>query len=57
MELVGRDYNFGIPELPYISGRDLVGEVIRTSKVPSSRMKVGDNVINMPATHIRAQQR
>jgi len=38
------DYNFGIPQLPYISGRDLVGTVIRAPK-SASRIKVGDVVI------------
>jgi NADPH:quinone reductase-like Zn-dependent oxidoreductase len=39
-----RDFNFGIPELPYVSGRELVGEVIITS-ARSSRFKPGDLVI------------
>ncbi|KIX09970.1 uncharacterized protein Z518_01051 [Rhinocladiella mackenziei CBS 650.93] len=38
------DFNFGIPELPYISGRELVGEVaIRPRR--KSRFKPGDLVI------------
>lgn len=38
------DYNFGIPELPYISGRELVGEIAISSR-HKSRLKPGDLVI------------
>ncbi|CAM1510765.1 Fc.00g082780.m01.CDS01 [Cosmosporella sp. VM-42] len=38
------DFNFGISELPYISGRELAGEVVQVSQ-KGSRLKVGDNVI------------
>ncbi|EHY56657.1 hypothetical protein HRR83_002259 [Exophiala dermatitidis] len=38
------DFNFGIPELPYISGRELVGEVAITPK-RKSRFRPGDKVI------------
>lgn len=38
------DFNFGIPELPYISGRELVGEVA-ISPERKSRFKPGDLVI------------
>lgn len=37
------DFNFAIPTLPYISGRELAGDVIQTSSA-SSRVKVGDRV-------------
>ncbi|KAF2815376.1 GroES-like protein, partial [Mytilinidion resinicola] len=46
------DYNFGIPSLPHICGRDAVGIVVRAPKTttttpsrPPSRIKVGDTVI------------
>ncbi|KAI1609744.1 oxidoreductase [Exophiala viscosa] len=38
------DFNFGIPTLPYVSGRELVGQVVTVSK-KNSRLKVGDLVI------------
>ncbi|KIY00667.1 uncharacterized protein Z520_03332 [Fonsecaea multimorphosa CBS 102226] len=38
------DFNFGIPELPYISGRELVGEVAISPR-QESRFKPGDSVI------------
>ncbi|EXJ79704.1 hypothetical protein A1O3_07987 [Capronia epimyces CBS 606.96] len=38
------DFNFGIPELPYISGRELVGEVAISPK-RRSRFRPGDKVI------------
>ncbi|KAI3393950.1 hypothetical protein diail_3474 [Diaporthe ilicicola] len=38
------DYNFAIPELPYISGRELSGDVCRVLD-PSSRLRPGDRVI------------
>ncbi|KAK5267880.1 hypothetical protein LTR99_009667 [Exophiala xenobiotica] len=38
------DYNFGIPTLPYVSGRELVGQVVTVSK-KKSRLKIGDTVI------------
>ncbi|KAF2787319.1 GroES-like protein [Melanomma pulvis-pyrius CBS 109.77] len=51
------DYNFGIPTLPYISGRELVGIVIQppTSKAPS-RIRKGDLVI-IPSTDYRDLRR
>lgn len=38
------DFNFGIPELPYISGREFAGEVVQLPS-QSSRLKVGERVI------------
>lgn len=38
------DFNFAIPELPYISGRELAGDICRVSD-SSSRLKLGDRVI------------
>lgn len=38
-----RDYGFGIPELPYISGREATGIVVKAPK-NSSRIKVDDQV-------------
>lgn len=39
-----RDYNFGLPKLPYIAGRELVGEVVQVAQ-SSSRLQMGDKVI------------
>jgi hypothetical protein len=38
------DFGFGIPELPYVAGRDLVGVVVRGPKEKSSRITLGDVV-------------
>ncbi|KAM0438717.1 hypothetical protein ACHAPT_001474 [Fusarium lateritium] len=38
------DYGFGIPELPYISGREASGTVVRAPRGPS-RVKANDKVI------------
>lgn len=38
------DYGFGIPELPYISGREAAGTVVRAANRPS-RVKTNDKVI------------
>ncbi|KHE83127.1 hypothetical protein GE21DRAFT_10769 [Neurospora crassa] len=38
------DFNFAIPELPYISGRELAGEVVQTSR-KESRLKPRDRVL------------
>ncbi|ROW14209.1 hypothetical protein VPNG_04323 [Cytospora leucostoma] len=38
------DFNFAIPELPYLSGRELSGDVSQVSGT-SSRFQVGDRVI------------
>ncbi|KAK7425154.1 hypothetical protein QQX98_000068 [Neonectria punicea] len=38
------DYGFGIPELPYISGREAAGTVVRAAEGPS-RIKINDKVI------------
>ncbi|KAF2642319.1 GroES-like protein [Massarina eburnea CBS 473.64] len=46
------DFNFGIPVLPYISGRELVGTVIRAPSTPNSRIRTGDIVI-VPSTDYR----
>lgn len=37
------DFNFAIPELPYISGRELSGDICRVLD-SSSRLKLGDRV-------------
>ncbi|KAK0610146.1 chaperonin 10-like protein [Bombardia bombarda] len=39
-----RDFNFAIPELPYISGRELAGEVVQIPR-HESRLKVKDRVL------------
>ncbi|KAF2023484.1 hypothetical protein EK21DRAFT_80806, partial [Setomelanomma holmii] len=46
------DYNFGIPTLPYIPGRELSGTVVKASSTPSSRIKKGDLVM-VPSTDYR----
>ena len=39
-----RDFNFAIPELPYISGRELAGEVVKKPRA-TSRLKTKDRVL------------
>ncbi|PVH91371.1 GroES-like protein [Periconia macrospinosa] len=46
------DFNFGIPTLPYISGRELVGTVLTNPSPPNSRIKKGTLVI-IPSTDYR----
>lgn len=36
-------YNFGLPELPCISGRELVGQVVKTAS-GGTRLQAGDIV-------------
>ncbi|KAH6616107.1 hypothetical protein B0J18DRAFT_484995 [Chaetomium sp. MPI-SDFR-AT-0129] len=43
MDWKAPDFNFGIPVLPYISGRELAGEVVDPGQ--SSRFQSGDKVI------------
>ncbi|THW17036.1 GroES-like protein [Aureobasidium pullulans] len=45
------DYNFAIPQLPYIAGRDFAGVVVRAPTAPS-RLRVGDLVLS-PSTDYR----
>ncbi|KAI5246179.1 GroES-like protein [Aureobasidium subglaciale] len=45
------DYNFAIPQLPYIAGRDFAGVVVR-APTASSRLRVGDLVLS-PSTDYR----
>lgn len=47
----GPDYNFGMPSLPWINGRDFAGVVVKASK-KLRRLKVGD-VILSPSTDYR----
>lgn len=47
----GPDYNFGLPSLPWINGRDFAGIVVKASK-NLRRIKVGD-VILSPSTDYR----
>ncbi|KAF6830759.1 zinc-binding dehydrogenase [Colletotrichum musicola] len=42
------DFNFAIPSLPYISGRELVGRVVRRSPSSKSRLQNGDQVNHTP---------
>uniref|UniRef100_A0A093UUL9 Zinc-type alcohol dehydrogenase-like protein C2E1P3.01 n=1 Tax=Talaromyces marneffei PM1 TaxID=1077442 RepID=A0A093UUL9_TALMA len=44
-------FNFGIPSLPWVFGRDLAGKVIKTSS-SSSRLQIGDLVL-VPSTDYR----
>jgi NADPH:quinone reductase-like Zn-dependent oxidoreductase len=46
-----RAFNFGIPSLPWINGRDLAGLVLQVPK-GSSRLQVGD-VVLVPSTDYR----
>ncbi|KAH8732118.1 chaperonin 10-like protein [Phaeosphaeriaceae sp. PMI808] len=46
------DFNFGIPTLPYVPGREFSGTVVKASKVPGSRIKTGD-VVTVPTTDYR----
>ncbi|KAL1605223.1 hypothetical protein SLS60_004767 [Paraconiothyrium brasiliense] len=46
------DFNFGIPELPYIAGRELVGTVVKAPTAPNCRLRDGDVVI-VPSTDYR----
>ncbi|KAK0649678.1 chaperonin 10-like protein [Cercophora newfieldiana] len=39
------DFNFAIPSLPYISGRELAGTVTQPPKSPSSRLQPNDRVL------------
>ncbi|OKL63620.1 hypothetical protein UA08_01012 [Talaromyces atroroseus] len=45
-------FNFGIPDLPWVFGRDLAGTVIKSSSSSSSRLRVGDLVL-VPSTDYR----
>jgi NADPH:quinone reductase-like Zn-dependent oxidoreductase len=47
----GPDYNFGLPSLPWINGRDLAGVVVKAHK-SLRRIRVGD-VILSPSTDYR----
>ncbi|KAI9700152.1 MAG: hypothetical protein M1820_006934 [Bogoriella megaspora] len=47
----GPDYNFGLPSLPWINGRDLAGVVVKAPK-NLRRIRVGD-VILTPSTDYR----
>ncbi|RDI84051.1 hypothetical protein Vi05172_g5836 [Venturia inaequalis] len=40
------DFGFGIPVLPYLSGRDIVGVVIKAPANPSSRVQKGDVILS-----------
>ncbi|QDS71396.1 hypothetical protein FKW77_003009 [Venturia effusa] len=39
------DFGFGIPTLPFLSGRDIVGTVVKAPANPSSRVKQGDIIL------------
>ena len=41
----GPDYNFGIPVLPFVAGRDLVGVVVTAPSSGTSHIKPGDLVV------------
>ena len=47
----GPDYNFGLPSLPWINGRDLAGVVVRAHR-NNRRVRIGD-VILSPSTDYR----
>ncbi|KAK7181793.1 zinc-binding dehydrogenase [Paraphaeosphaeria sporulosa] len=50
--LLPSDFNFGIPSLPYISGRELVGTVVQAPTASNTRIRNGDVVI-VPSTDYR----
>jgi NADPH:quinone reductase-like Zn-dependent oxidoreductase len=50
--MYGRDFNFGIPVLPYVAGRELAGTVVSAPSAPNSRIRQGDIVI-VPSTDYR----
>ncbi|KAL0936316.1 Zinc-type alcohol dehydrogenase-like protein C2E1P3.01-like protein 1 [Colletotrichum truncatum] len=45
------DFNFAIPTLPYISGRELVGRVVRRPNDSQSRLQNGDQAMTSLAKH------
>ncbi|OJJ98947.1 hypothetical protein ASPACDRAFT_30752 [Aspergillus aculeatus ATCC 16872] len=47
-----RAYNFGIPALPWINGRDLAGVVVAVRDPAHPRIRVGDRVL-VPSTDYR----
>jgi NADPH:quinone reductase-like Zn-dependent oxidoreductase len=48
-----RAYNFGLPSLPWVNGRDLAGVVVETSdQTEGSRLRKGDLVL-VPSTDYR----
>jgi NADPH:quinone reductase-like Zn-dependent oxidoreductase len=47
-----RDYNFGIPTLPYIAGREFAGIMVKASGASNSRIGEGDLVV-VPSTDYR----
>jgi Alcohol dehydrogenase GroES-like domain len=51
----GPDYNFGLPSLPWINGRDLAGVVVKAHR-SLSRVRVGDVVLS-PSTDYRDIQK
>ncbi|KAF2633813.1 hypothetical protein BU25DRAFT_436176 [Macroventuria anomochaeta] len=54
MDWTAPDYNFGIPVIPYVSGRELSGVVVKAPKAQNSRVREGDvrrvifNTIRLP---------
>ncbi|PYI18923.1 oxidoreductase [Aspergillus japonicus CBS 114.51] len=48
----GPAYNFGIPALPWINGRDLAGVVVAVRDAAHPRIRVGDRVL-VPSTDYR----
>lgn len=47
----GPDYNFGLPSLPWINGRDFAGVVVKASR-KLQRLRIGDIVLS-PSTDYR----
>jgi NADPH:quinone reductase-like Zn-dependent oxidoreductase len=46
------DYNFGIPVLPFVSGREMSGVVVKAPRAENSRIREGD-VVTIPSTDYR----
>lgn len=47
-----RAFNFGIPSLPWVNGRDLAGVVVQAPETTGSRLRKGDLVL-VPSTDYR----
>lgn len=50
--IVTRDFNFGVPVFPFISGRELSGVVVKAPKTSDSRIREGD-IVAIPSTDYR----
>lgn len=44
---VNRKFGFGIPEMPFVSGREFVGRVVDTSQLVQNEASIGDVVLSV----------